>query len=299
MFDYSVEQKTYEIYGVKIGGEPGLIPTVMVGSMFYNGDRTVSDHSKGSFNMSRAEKQLNKAEEMSEKTGLPSIVDLVAENSFAASKYLDFIISKSEIPIFLDVVSETAQAESLQYAAEIGVIDRIILNSLNPHTGDVLYRKVKEVKLRSTVILAHSTRYVLSSDKSALIDEIVPKVEDSGIENIIIDTAVLDIPTLGINARAIDKIKNKYGYPCGCGAHNAVASWKRLREKYSKNAQMIVQGVTNAMPTMIGADWVLYGPIRNAENFYPAVAMIDAAYSQLMIEKRIRPRRDHPRFRIG
>lgn len=299
MFDYSVEQKTYEIFGVKIGGEPGLVPTVMVGSMFYNGDKTVSDHSNGSFNKSKAEKQLNKAEEMSEKTGLPSIVDLVAENSFAASKYLDFIISISEIPIFLDVVSETDQAESLQYASEIGIIDRIILNSLNPHTGDALYNKVKEVKLLSTVVLTHSTRYVLSSDKSALIDEMVPKVETAGIENIIIDTAVLDIPTLGINARAINMIKNKYGYPCGCGAHNAVASWKRLREKYTKNAQMIVKGVTNAMPTLIGADWVLYGPIRNAENFYPAVAMVDAAYSQLMMEKRIRPGRDHPRFRIG
>jgi hypothetical protein len=29
------------------------------------------------------------------------------------------------------------------------------------------------------------------------------------------------------------------------------------------------------------------------------VAMIDAAYSQQMIERRIRPGRDHPRFRIG
>jgi tetrahydromethanopterin S-methyltransferase subunit H len=299
MFDYSVEQKTYKIFGVKIGGQPGLVPTVMVGSMFYNGDRTVSDHSNGIFNKSKAENYLNKAEEMTEKTGLPSIVDLVAENSIAAGKYLDFIISKSEMPIFLDVVSESAQAESLQYASDIGVMDRIILNSLNPHSGEVLFEKVKEVKLLSSVLLTHSTRYVLSSDKSPLIDEMVPKLKAVGIENIIVDTAVLDIPTLGINAKAINIIKDKYGYPCGCGAHNAVASWKRLKEKYTQNAQMIVKGVTNAMPTIIGADWVLYGPIRNAENFYPAVAMIDTAYSQLMMEKRIRPEKDHPRFRIG
>jgi tetrahydromethanopterin S-methyltransferase subunit H len=31
MFDYDVDQKIYEIFGVKIGGVPGLAPTVMVG----------------------------------------------------------------------------------------------------------------------------------------------------------------------------------------------------------------------------------------------------------------------------
>jgi tetrahydromethanopterin S-methyltransferase subunit H len=39
MFNYSVNQKTYNINGIKIGGEPGEVPTLMVGSMFYNGDR--------------------------------------------------------------------------------------------------------------------------------------------------------------------------------------------------------------------------------------------------------------------
>jgi len=127
LFDYSVEQKTYEISGVKIGGDPGLIPTCMVGSMFYNGDLLVENPVEGVFNRENAESQLNIAEEMTDKTGLPTIVDLVAENSLAASKYLDFIIDGSEIPIFLDVVSDNAQAEALQYASDQGALERIII----------------------------------------------------------------------------------------------------------------------------------------------------------------------------
>ena len=61
----------------------------------------------------------------------------------------------------------------------------------------------------------------------------------------------------------------------------------------------MVKGVINALPTAIGADFVLFGPLKGAKMFYPAVAMIDAAYSQLMMEKRIRPDRSHPRFKIG
>jgi tetrahydromethanopterin S-methyltransferase subunit H len=299
MFDYSAKQKTYEIHGVKIGGEPGLNPTVMVGSLFYSGDKNVTDPSKGVFDKAATGRVILEAEEMTEQTGLPSMIDLVAENTEAAARYLEFVVETTDMPIFLDVVSEGAQAEALGYAEEIGVIDRIILNSLSPHSGDPIYEAIKDAKLKSSVILTHSTKYLLSSNKDPIIDELVPKAEAAGIENILIDTAVLDIPTLGISAKAIDRVKDKYGYPCGCGAHNALASWKRLKEKYTEDAQTMVKGVINALPTAIGADFVLFGPLKGAKQYYPAVAMIDAAYSQLMMEKRVRPERSHPRFKIG
>lgn len=299
MFDYSVKQKTYTIHGVEIGGEPGEVPTVMVGSMFYNKDTNVKDPGKGVFDEAEALKQIRSAEEMTEITGLPSIIDLVAENKEAASKYLDFVVESTEMPIFLDVVSEEAQAEALRYADEIGVIDRIVLNSLSPHSGEAIYEAISDTKVKSAVLLTHSTKYILSTNKEPLVDKLVPIAANAGIENILIDTAVLDIPTLGISAKAIDRIKNKYGYPCGCGAHNALSSWRRLKEKYSTDAQTMVKGVINALPTIIGADFVLYGPLKGASMYYPAVAMVDAAYSQLMMEKHVRPSKAHPRYRIG
>ena len=299
MFDYKVEQKTYEISGVKIGGEPGLIPTCMVGSMFYNGDSLVENPVEGTFNRVDAESQLKSAEEMTDKTGLPTIVDLVAENSMAASKYIDFIIDRSEIPIFLDVVTDNAQADALQYTSDNGALDRIIINSLNPHTGEQVYEKIEEVKCRNAVLLLHSTRHMLSSNKDELLEEMVVKAEMFGIEKILVDTVVLDIPTLGLAIKAINRVKDKYGYPCGCGAHNAIASWKRLREKYTTRAVTTAIGVTSALPIAGGADYVFFGPMRNAKTVYPSIALIDAAYSQHIMEKGIRPSRDHPRYRIG
>ena len=299
MFDFSAKQKTYEISGVKIGGDPGLAPTVMVGSMFHNGHTVVEDPAEGVFDRAKAESQLRKAEEMSDTTGLPTIVDLVAENAVAAGKYLDFMADTTEMPIFLDVVSEDAMVTSIQYAHDHGMLERIIVNSLNPHTGEQVYQKIKEVGCRSAVLLLHSTKYMLSSNKDDLLNELVPKASEAGIENILVDTVVLDIPTLGLAVKAIHHIKDVYGYPCGCGAHNAIASWKRLREKYSNNAVTTVIGVTNALPVAVGADFVFYGPIKHAEAVYPSVAMIDAAYSQQVMEKRIRLEKDHPRYRIG
>jgi tetrahydromethanopterin S-methyltransferase subunit H len=299
LFEYSVKQKTYEVCGVKIGGDPGLVPTVMVGSMFYNGHKVVEDPAKGFFDKELAENQIRKAEDMSDSTGLPTMVDLVAENAVAAGRYLEFMVDTTEMPIFLDVVDEYAMVESLQYALDHGMIDRIILNSLNPHTGKQLYEKVKETGCKSAVLLLYSMKYLLSSNKDGLLEEMVPRAEEAGVENILIDTVVLDIPTLGLTSKAIDLLKGRYGYPCGCGAHNAVSSWKRLREKYCAKAVTTVIGVTSALPVAAGGDFVFYGPMRNAEEVYPSIAMIDAAYSQLLIEKKVRLGRDHPRYRIG
>ena len=73
LFEYSAEQRTYEISGVKIGGEPGLAPTVMIGSMFYRGHKIVSAGQAGEFDEDKAESIVNRMEEQTEKTGLPSI----------------------------------------------------------------------------------------------------------------------------------------------------------------------------------------------------------------------------------
>ncbi len=294
-----MEQKTYEIGGTVIGGEPGLTPTVMVGSMFYKGDRTVENRTEGLFREDEAEGVLRNAEEMSDLTGLPSMVDLIAENAVAASRFLDFVVGATDMPIFLDIVSEDGLMESLQYASDHGVMDRIIVNSLNPHSGERLYDKIRETGCTSAVLLLHSSEYMLSSDKDALVETMVPRAEAAGVNNMLMDTAVIDIPSLGLATKAIHRIKDRYGYPCGCGAHNAVASWKRLKKKYTRDAATVVMGVANALPVTVGADFVIYGPLKNAETVYPAVAMIDAAYSQQMIEKRKRPSRSHPRFRIG
>ena len=299
LFEYAVEQKTFEIHGVKVGGEPGLTPTVMIGSIFYKGHSIVRDPREGLFDMKRAESLIKGVEEQTDMTGLPGMVDIVAENAVAAGRYIDFVAGVTEMPLVLDIPSDESQVEVLQYASDQGLLDRVVLNSLTPHSSSHVYDKIKEVGCSCAILLLYSTTTLLSSDKSGLLDVMLPKVEGAGVESILVDTAVIDIPSLGLASKAIHRIKDRYGYPSGCGAHNSISSWKRLREKYAKPAVTSAVAVANALPTALGADFVIYGPIDIAGDVFPAVALIDAAYSQIQIEKRVRPGRDHPRYRIG
>ena len=299
LFEYGVEQKTFEISGVKVGGEPGFTPTVMIGSIFYKSHSIVRDSREGLFNESRAETLIRRVEEQTDLTGLPGMVDIVAENAVAAERYIDFVAGVTEVPLVLDIPSEESQMEVLQVVSDQGLLDRVVLNSLTPHSGSSVYEKIKEVGCSSAILLLYSNTTLLSSDKSGLLNAMLPKVQGAGVEKVLVDTAVIDIPSLGLASKAVHRIKDRYGFPSGCGAHNSISSWKRLREKYRKDAVTSAVAVANALPSALGADFVIYGPIDIAGDVFPAVALVDAAFSQLQIEKRVRPGRDHPRYRIG
>jgi len=300
MFKFKKEQMTFEIAGVKIGGDIGENPTVMIGSIFYKGDKTVKDEKNGNIDQEAAKNLIAKAEEMSERTGLPAMLDLICTNPVSAEKYLRFAAETTEMPLLIDAVSDEAAIKGLETAKDLGIIDRIILNSISPETKDPIYRKIKEVGLKSAIVLTYSVRAIISSEERVrLLEDLIPKVKEAGIQNILVDTVVVDISTLGLACKAIYEIKDQFGYPAGCGAHNAVSSWKALRKKKDPLLTAVSSTIVNSLPVAIGADFVLYGPIKDAEYMFPAVCLIDAAYGQISIEKGKRPSASHPRFKIS
>jgi len=300
MFKFKKEQMTFEIAGVKIGGDIGENPTVMIGSIFYKGDKTVKDEKNGNIDQEAAKNLIAKAEELSERTGLPAMLDVICTNPVSAEKYLRFAAETTEMPLLIDAVSDEAAIKGLETAKDLGIIDRIILNSISPETKDPIYRKIKEVGLKSAIVLTYSVRAIISSEERVrLLEDLIPKVKEAGIQNILVDTVVVDISTLGLACKAIYEIKDQFGYPAGCGAHNAVSSWKALRKKKDPLLTAVSSTIVNSLPVAIGADFVLYGPIKDAEYMFPAVCLIDAAYGQISIEKGKRPSASHPRFKIS
>ncbi|HIE19000.1 TPA: tetrahydromethanopterin S-methyltransferase subunit H [Candidatus Bathyarchaeota archaeon] len=300
MFKFRKELLTFEIAGVKIGGNIGENPTVMIGSIFYKGDKTVKDEKTGKFDQEAAKSLIVKAEEMSERTGLPAMLDVICTNPVSAEKYLSFAAETTEMPLLIDGVSDEASIKGLEIAKDLGIMERIIFNSINPETKDPVYRKIKEVGLKSAIILTYSVRAIISSkERVKLLEALIPKVKAAGIQKILVDTVVLDISTLGLACKAIYQIKDQFGYPAGCGAHNAISSWKALRKKKDPLLTSICSSIVNSLPVAIGADFVLYGPIKDAEYMFPAICLIDAAYGQISIERGKRLSISHPRFKIA
>jgi len=300
MFRFSREQIVFDISGVKIGGQPGENPTVMIGSIFYKGDKCVQNEKTGEFNRANAESLIAKLEEISDKTGLPAMLDVVCSNPENARKYLEFAADVTKMPILIDYVSEDAGLSGMEAAKDLGILDRTILNSINPETKPSIYAKAKGVGLKSAIALTYSTKAIISyRERVRLLETLIPKIESAGVTNILVDTVVLDVATLGLACKAIFEVKERYGYPTGCGAHNAIASWKSLKERKDKILLMACSSIVNGLPIAIGADFILYGPISDAEYIFPAISLINAAYAQILMEEGKRPPPNHPRFKIS
>jgi len=300
LFKFRKEQITHEIGGVKVGGQPGQNPTVMIGSIFYKGDKAVQDEKAGIFDSERAKERIKKVEEISERTGLPAMLDVVCTSSLVAEKYLELVANATPMPILIDAVSEEAALSGLEYAKDLGILGRTVFNSLNPETKGSIYDKISEVGLESTILLTYSAKAIISSsERVKLLETMVPKAEAAGIRKILVDTVVLDIATLGLACKAIYDVKDRYGYPAGCGAHNAVESWGALKKKGDKTLTLVCSTMVNGLPIAIGADFVLYGPIGTAEYMFPAIGLINASYGQIAMEEGKRPSPNHPRFKIS
>ena len=299
MWDLKAEQKTFQIGGINIGGVPGQRPVVLVGTLFYHGHKIVKDETAGTFDEAAAEQLLNSQEEMSDKTGNPCMVDVVGVSLSAMRKALGFVADRTKAPMMVDSPSAMVRVDGLAYAKEQGILDRVVYNSINPHSKQDELEAVKSSGADSAVFLAYNMKDFSSKGRVTCIKELLNKKEEFGVRRPLIDTCVLDLPTLGQALRAMYELKDETGLPVGCGAHNAVALWRGLKTKMGEQAVKPCLASVNAVTAAVGADFILYGPIDDAKVVFPAVAMVDTAYSQTLMEKKIQIPKDHPRYRIG
>ncbi|MEM4576077.1 MAG: hypothetical protein QW701_01295 [Candidatus Nezhaarchaeales archaeon] len=298
MFKFEKDQLTFDIAGVKVGGQPGEYPTVVIGSIFFKDDKT-SDES-GNIDKEAAQDLIAKYQEVCDKVGLPCMLDVVCTNAENAKRRIEFAADATKIPILIDYVTDEAAISGLQTAKELGILDRTLLNSFNPETKEHVYQKAKEVGLKAAVALTYSSKAIISyKERIRLLDVLIPKMKSFGIEKIMIDTVVMDLATLGLACKAIYEIKSRYGYPCGCGAHNAIALWRSLKQKKNIALTAACSAIVSGLPIAIGGDFVFFGPIHEAEFIVPAIAIISAAYGQVLMEDGKRPPSTHPRFKIS
>jgi len=300
MWQLTSEQKRFSIGKVTIGGNTYESPTVLIGSIFYHRQKAIGfSEETGEFDHKECERLIKLQEEFSDKTGLPCMLDVVLSSEKWICRIVDFVASTTDAPILLDAPSAEIRLAALDYAKEKCIQDRCVYNSLTPESKKTEYDRINETQLKAAVLLAYNMKNITSKGRVDAIRQILPKATESGINKLLLDACVLDVPTLGSAFKAIFDLKNELGYPAGCGAHNAIDTWKGLKSKMGLDAVKTCKAVANALTIAAGADFILYGPIEDSPVVFPAVAMVNAAFSQLLIEKGKVPPPSHPIFRIA
>jgi tetrahydromethanopterin S-methyltransferase subunit H len=305
LFRFSQDQSVVNIAGVKVGGQPGENPTVLCGTIFYHGHRIVEDANKGLFDHMQAEHLINQQAVQSEETGNPAILHLYAESITAFEKYFNFVEDKWDGPFIADSADSNVRSKMAKLASEVGSADRIIYNSIGMAIGNAEEAALMDADVDSAIILAFNPANSSVEGHIKMLEEgdagmnigLIPLAKKLGITNHLIDPGVVPIGNgAGLALRISVVAKARFGIPVGSGMHNAVSSWEWLRGK--RDIRRCCDAAATALQQISAGDFILYGPIENAEIAFPVAAMTDILIAEAVLDLDIRPADGHPLNRL-
>jgi tetrahydromethanopterin S-methyltransferase subunit H len=281
------------------------LPTVLIGSIFYQGHKIVKDSRKGIFDKDAAEKLIKNQEELWDATGNPGILDVVVSSVGAINRLLDFISSITDAPFLFDAWPLNVRIEGLNYLKQTGLSDRVIYNSISPTSKKDELKAIKESNVKSAILLSFNfkdpwVKGLLSVLKGTRKKEgLLSMAEEAGIEKPLVDNCVTSIPSIGVAARAIHLVKAKFGIPAGCGAANATTRWREPKKRWGTDVFKACEASAQTVTLTMGADFLMYGPIESADWIFPACAAIDAMVATAAKELGTEPvTEEHPLYKL-
>ena len=276
-----------QIGDVTLGGHRGEYPTTLMLSTFHTGDRVVSDHKTGRFDKRKVSRYLTRALELSQTTGNPLILDVLAETPTAMEAYLSYLSEAAErVPFLIDSSSEDARLAGIKHVYKTGRANLAIYDAISHHTTDEELNALHDANIHAAIILAHNPLDIRPLGRLDVLKGtpeepgLLHKAQKANISNLLVDTVALDLAGLSLAATAMKFIKRELGLPVGAGSANSVALWNRST-RISPAAKRYLAPALCTYLQCHGANFILAGPLRRAPRFFSAVAVTDAliAYS--------------------
>jgi tetrahydromethanopterin S-methyltransferase subunit H len=275
-FKFNTKQNIYTVGKAKVGGQPGELPTFLIGSIFWLGQKMVTDANKGIFDAKEAEKIINTMQTQSDITGVQFGFDIVGTTDLAFEKYIDFVAKHSDAALMLDAMSPKTRMTAANIAKKMGLSDRCLYNSVYKGVTDAELANLKDSGVKMSIVLADNPKDNTLEGKMSVIQEALALAEKGGITKPLIDTAIPAFaPDMGTAVRTIPIMKEKYGHPVGLGSGNVVTTMGWVKANFAKEFRPGCRTATNAIMQTAGANWLMIGPAEQAEWVFPAVAVTD------------------------
>jgi len=289
-FKFNTEQKIYSIGKAKIGGQPGELPTFLIGSIFWLGQKMVQDANKGIFDAKAAEQIINTMQTQSDITGVQFALDIVGTTETAFEKYIDFVPQHTDAALMLDAMSPKTRMAAANLAKKMGLADRCLYNSIYKGVTDAEAANLKESGIEMSIVLADDPKDTTLEGKMNVIVEALALAEKAGITKPLIDTAIPAFsPDMGTSVRTILIMKEKYGHPVGLGSGNVVTTMGWVKANVAKQFRKGCVTATNSIMQMVGANYLMFGPAEQAEWVFPAVAVTDIYIASAAADLGTRP----------
>ena len=292
-----VEAETVELGRVRVGGLLGVNPLLLIGSLFYRGDKHVVDYEKGVVDRNRVRKEVENARVMAEDYGLSLGLDVIVETREAAERLLPFILDEAgDLPVFLDSPDPMVRTHMYMLARDLGAVETCVVNGIDSNTGMDEIRAIKESGLKNAVLLAFDPSNPYNSlypgqRLKLLREKIIPLAREAGVKGFLIDAVVLDPASIAISSSTISLVKEELRLPAGCAPANALGPVSK--KTLGSEAAAGIHGGVAAMLRSMGADFVFYGPVKRVKYVAPAAAIVDSMLGYLQRMRGRKPGAHH------
>ena len=267
-----------------MGGQPGENPPVLIGSMFHKGDRLLHSRLGKDFDRKGAGDLLKKQEELSQQTGLPAMVDLVGNTGDELKAYIDFVAGATSVPICIDAWKLGPRLEAARYAAELGLLGRVLYNSVGPWSED-LEREVAvlgEIGVKHVVLVAFDMDDQMPAGRMKCLARLLKALRGVPLESILVDTSVMNLPATAFCSLANYQVKKRHGLPVGSSPANGTYMWKEARLDWEGTGFAGIDAAVHALASVLWHDFLFYGPMSAMDRIFPAVAAATAFQATLV-----------------
>ena len=273
MLKYDLEQKVCTIGSIKVGGQPGENAPLLIGNMFQKGDTLIESRRERKFNRKEAQERIHEMERLSQETGVPGMVAMVANTPDEMKVYVDFFISVTDMPFAIDIWVQKTRMAAARYIAELGLQNRLLYNSITPWDEDIEGQVVelKELGIKHVVVQVFDVEDKGPNGRIKSLQRMLPLVEKGNFESILVDTAVMSLPFTAFSLVANRLIKQKFGLPVGCAPSNGTYMWRKSAGEEGRSRFPAVDAAIEAV-TAMGSDFIFYGPTTGTSRVFAAVA---------------------------
>ena len=247
-----------------IGGPMGATTGLAVGSIFYDKHSLVSDPFAGEFDENRAADLVDRVNKLSKRYGVQMAFDIIAASPEAMERFLEFVSARTNLPLFINATEAEARMAGLEAAAKLGVLNRAIYASLNEDTEDAELELLGRQRPAAVMILASDVSNPTPDGSCEMIENYYqPMLKEIGVVAPIVDLGTMDPPSIGLNIRQIQAVRERFGYPAGCAFSNCFPQWTSVNQLGREWVNLSLATALVACRAA-GGDYLHYGIIEKA-----------------------------------
>ncbi len=138
LFSFDTPQKVMKIGDIEVGGQPGERPPALCANMFQTGHKIVEKRKPPRWDKKRALDEIKLVEEMSQQTGIPAVIGIVAPSEDEIKAYCEWFLSVNDTLVYqIDTWTEDARRAGARFVKETGTQDRFNYNSISAWDTDI------------------------------------------------------------------------------------------------------------------------------------------------------------------